>query len=465
MPGMLRSQAARPQGRLRLHEGGARLDPPGAPPAPGCAAPPSIVPAPPRPTPPPGTYVDDIPYSLNQRINAGLHTPIARLPDDAPTDPAVGLKEAEDVLDAAVWPTEASWSVPRAPASLRRLWARFQALRPTRLVLEATGEDEPAVVALRAATHHRRRQAPSARRPRHDDHKARLRTEPRLLTPTSITFRTHLTNELSKAPHTHRSTTRRRPNRPSGRAQCGDQRPARGGPHQAGAPHPARPAADRPPRTEPGSCRPPCPRIPQRSLSTSLLSLHGIDPTPAPSPLSDFDYLSYSLNQRTIGRLRTPISRRPDHAQRRHSNRPGGRARGGDKRPGRGSPHQAGASRPPRPATLAGPGPGPPTPAHRAASHRWGPAGGRDPAPAHPAPAPLGVPRVPTALTRPPGDAARRPPRAGPAAADRPVRRIPAGAPAAPGCRAPPATPTPRTTPPRPHEATAHLRRLPFVLT
>ncbi len=42
--------------------------------------PPSPVPAPttPRPTPPPGTHVDCMSYSLNQRTNASLHTPITR---------------------------------------------------------------------------------------------------------------------------------------------------------------------------------------------------------------------------------------------------------------------------------------------------------------------------------------------------------------------------------------------------
>ena len=58
--------------------------------------------APPRPTPPPGSYVDDIPYSLNQRINAELHTPIARLPDAAPTDLAVEPNVATNVLHVEV---------------------------------------------------------------------------------------------------------------------------------------------------------------------------------------------------------------------------------------------------------------------------------------------------------------------------------------------------------------------------
>ena len=65
----------------------------------------------------------------------------------APTDGAVGIDVAKDGVDVAVWPTEASWTVPRAPAGLRRLQARLQALQPTRLVLEATGGYERAVVA------------------------------------------------------------------------------------------------------------------------------------------------------------------------------------------------------------------------------------------------------------------------------------------------------------------------------
>ncbi len=85
---------------------------------------------------------------LTNEPRKGSAPRITQLPNDAPADPAVGLKEATNVLDAAVWPTEASWSVPRAPASRRRLRARLQALRPTRIVLAATGEDEPAVATL-----------------------------------------------------------------------------------------------------------------------------------------------------------------------------------------------------------------------------------------------------------------------------------------------------------------------------
>ena len=48
-------------------------------------------------------------------------------------------------------------------------------------MLPATGEDERAVATLRAATHHPRRQAPLARRPRPETHLARLRAELREL--------------------------------------------------------------------------------------------------------------------------------------------------------------------------------------------------------------------------------------------------------------------------------------------
>ena len=63
-----------------------------------------------------------------------------------PADVAVGIDVAKAQLDVAVWPTEDTWTVPRSPAGLRRLQARVQALQPTRIVLEATGGYERAVV-------------------------------------------------------------------------------------------------------------------------------------------------------------------------------------------------------------------------------------------------------------------------------------------------------------------------------
>jgi transposase len=65
----------------------------------------------------------------------------------AATDVTVGIDVAKDGLDVAVWPTEATWTVPRSPEGLRRLQARVQTLQPTRIVLEATGGYERAVVA------------------------------------------------------------------------------------------------------------------------------------------------------------------------------------------------------------------------------------------------------------------------------------------------------------------------------
>ena len=66
-----------------------------------------------------------------------------------PADVAVGIDVAKAQLDIAVEPTGAAWRVPRAPRGLRRLQARLQALPPTRIVLEATGGYERAVVAAR----------------------------------------------------------------------------------------------------------------------------------------------------------------------------------------------------------------------------------------------------------------------------------------------------------------------------
>ena len=88
-------------------------DPPGAPqrpPAPGCRAPPHH--PHPRttscPTPPPHSNFDYLSYSLNLRIKARLPTPIPQLPNDAPTDLAVELNVAKDVLDVKV----DTWRVP-----------------------------------------------------------------------------------------------------------------------------------------------------------------------------------------------------------------------------------------------------------------------------------------------------------------------------------------------------------------
>ena len=70
----------------------------------------------------------------------------------AHTDLAVGIDVAKARLDVAVEPTGATWTVPRSRGGLRRLQGRLQALRPIRIVLEASGGYERAVVvALSAA--------------------------------------------------------------------------------------------------------------------------------------------------------------------------------------------------------------------------------------------------------------------------------------------------------------------------
>ena len=68
----------------------------------------------------------------------------------SPGDVAVGIDVAKAQLDVAVDPSGATWTVPRSAAGLRRLRAQVQALQPTRIVLEATGGYERAVVAALA---------------------------------------------------------------------------------------------------------------------------------------------------------------------------------------------------------------------------------------------------------------------------------------------------------------------------
>ena len=62
-------------------------------------------------------------------------------------DVCVGIDVAKAQLDIAVEPTGTTWTVPRSRGGLRRLSGQLQALRPTRIVLEATGGYERAVVA------------------------------------------------------------------------------------------------------------------------------------------------------------------------------------------------------------------------------------------------------------------------------------------------------------------------------
>ena len=138
---------------------------------------------------------------------------------------------------------------------------------------------------------------------------------------TSIACRTHLTNEPREGstpiPRLSHHAEDGAPNRPRGRAQWGEGPPRRGDRHLAGASRPPGRSARRPPRTGPGAAGPPCRRIPPGAPQRLAPEPPGSTPTPAPSPLSDFDYIRYSLNQQITVRLHTPITRLPDDAQRR----------------------------------------------------------------------------------------------------------------------------------------------------
>ena len=69
----------------------------------------------------------------------------------APADVTVGIDVAKAQLDVAVQPTGTIWTVARARGGLRRLQGQLEALRPTRIVLEASGGYERAVVAALSA--------------------------------------------------------------------------------------------------------------------------------------------------------------------------------------------------------------------------------------------------------------------------------------------------------------------------
>jgi len=66
-------------------------------------------------------------------------------------DVGVGIDVAKAQSDVAVEPRGATWTVPRSRGGLRRLQEQLQALRPTRIVLEASGGYERLVVASLAA--------------------------------------------------------------------------------------------------------------------------------------------------------------------------------------------------------------------------------------------------------------------------------------------------------------------------
>jgi transposase len=64
----------------------------------------------------------------------------------------VGIDGAKAQLDIALRPTGEQWTVPTDPGGLATLVARLQAVRPTLIVLEATGGlERPAIVALATA--------------------------------------------------------------------------------------------------------------------------------------------------------------------------------------------------------------------------------------------------------------------------------------------------------------------------
>jgi transposase len=64
----------------------------------------------------------------------------------------VGIDVAKAQLDIALRPTGEQWTVPTDPGGLATLVARLQAVRPTLIVLEATGGlERPAIVALATA--------------------------------------------------------------------------------------------------------------------------------------------------------------------------------------------------------------------------------------------------------------------------------------------------------------------------
>ena len=63
----------------------------------------------------------------------------------------VGIDVSKATLDLAVRPTAATWQVPNEDRLFPDLVTRLQALAPTRIVLEATGGFEHAVVAALAA--------------------------------------------------------------------------------------------------------------------------------------------------------------------------------------------------------------------------------------------------------------------------------------------------------------------------
>jgi transposase len=64
---------------------------------------------------------------------------------------SVGIDVAKAELAVAVWPEQPGWSVPNTPPGIAQLVSRVRALRPARIVCEATGGLERPVAAASAA--------------------------------------------------------------------------------------------------------------------------------------------------------------------------------------------------------------------------------------------------------------------------------------------------------------------------
>ena len=155
--------------------------------------------------------------SLHQRTHGTLrppHSPSSlTTPRAAATTIAVGPEVATNLLDVESQLTGYTWPVPHARRGRRRWQTRVQALSPPRIVLDATGGSERAVMPLRVAIQHRPRPphlpaAPPRHRPR-----PRTTTSPR---PThhSITCRPHFINKSQECPAPTRPAPSPRPGPP-----------------------------------------------------------------------------------------------------------------------------------------------------------------------------------------------------------------------------------------------------------
>ena len=306
----------------------------------------------------------------------------------------------------------------RARRGRRRWQARAQVLQPARA---SCWQPPVRPSGLRVVAQHRRRQAPPACRPRWHAHLPMRHQPPRtgpgpgglphrripprappappgraspaspppptssrLIPDSHLNYLSYSLNPRTDARH-HTPITRlpndaqsRRPNRPSGRAPGGDERPGPEGPHLAGAPRPTQPATltgpgpdpCNPPRIVPatggsrarrwwtsasshpapappgapraptapltptGPCgaptsanwtrtwRLPHRRIPPRALAAPPGRAPPASPPTPPRPIpflgNHLNHLSYSLHRRISGTVSAPIARLPADPQRRH---------------------------------------------------------------------------------------------------------------------------------------------------